>query len=616
MSTPLESACRSHGSGGYRIAMCICGWLASGLIGCSTADAPPSAATATLPSAPQSLLSQPDPVDDQPIRRPFRFELIKNSGLDFTYYGNPSPKHYMTEQNGGGVALFDYDQDGWCDAFLTNGSDFTHPAENKEAVHQLARNVSSAGGIRFENVSRPSQLAVSGFGMGVAAGDFDNDGFPDLCICYYGRVELWHNAGDGTFHHVSSSAGIADASWSAGAAFADLDDDGDLDMYVTNYVDYASTDPPCFTEHRPPVMISCGPIGRIAQHDTLWENRSDGTFLNVSEPAGIRAVEPGKGLAVEIVDLNGDRRLDVYVANDTSPNFLFLNEGGLRFSEQGVVSGVAVGADGGAESSMGIACADFDGNGWFDLFVTNFENSLKDYYDHVAPTAFVHRSGAMGLDTTSRPLLSFGTIGADFDLDQWPDLFVANGHIWDLTSLGFGHQYAMPQQLFWNDQGRRFHDVSRAAGDYFEDKWLGRAAATSDFDHDGLPDLLVTHLIRPATVVHNASERRGSSVRLRLIGRSAARMPLGISLSYRCGDKTATTHIPSGGSFAASHDPHCLLSVGQSQVIDELIVHWSSHHSEVWRGLNATRELTLLERTGEKWSPPETNDAASSRAKD
>lgn len=562
-------------------------------------------------------VASPTALEAEPVQRPFRFEQVQNSGLDFVYYGNPSPKHYMTEQNGGGVALFDYDMDGWCDVFMANGSDFTHPADSKGAVHRMSRNVTQAGGpIRFENVSQPSRLAVSGFGMGVAAGDFDNDGFPDLFICYYGQIQLWRNEGDGTFTDATKTSGMADSSWSAGAAFADLDDDGDLDLYVTNYVEYASTDKPCFTEHRPPVMISCGPIGRIAQHDTLWENLGNGAFNNVSDRAGIRSVEPGKGLAVEIVDLNGDHRLDIYVANDTSLNFLFLNQGNLAFSEQGLLSGVAVGADGGAESSMGIACADFDRNGWFDLFVTNFENSLKDFYDQVSPMAFVHRSGAMGLDTTSRPMLSFGTVGADFDLDQWPDLFVANGHIWDLTSLGFGHQYAMPQQLFWNDQGRRFHDVSHASGDYFEELWLGRATAIGDLDHDGLMDLVVTHLIRPTAVIHNLSERRGKSMSVRLIGRTSTRTPLGITLSYRCGDKTWTTHTPSGGSFAASHDPHCLLSVGAAASIDELVVHWSGQHSEVWRNLPTSEAVTLLEGSGENWIEPSTKPVATERHQD
>jgi len=546
----------------------------------------------------------PDAVDSNEPPSPIRFETVTDSGLGFIYYGNPGPRHHMIEQNGGGVALFDFDQDGWCDAFLANGSDFDRPAEQHGAVHCLSRNVTAKNGpIRFQQVSALSGLAVSGFGMGVAGGDYDNDGFPDLVICGYGLLQLWHNEGDGTFSQVTTAAGINGSAWSAGAAFADLDDDGDLDLYVTNYVEYSPQDAPCFTQHQPPVQISCGPIGRVAQPDTLWENTGAGTFADVSEASGIRAVDPGKGLAVEIADLNQDRRLDVYVAGDTSPNLLFLNRGRMTFEEDGLLQGVAVSSDGGAGSSMGIACADFDGNGWFDLFVTNFENAINDYYDHVSESAYLHRSNDLGLDAPSRPMLAFGTVGADFDLDQWPDLFVTNGHIWDLTSLGFGHQYAMPPQLFRNDNGKRFQDVSRQSGGYFEELWLGRAAAMSDLDRDGRSDLLVTHLLRPAAVIRNVSPPAGRSLQLRLIGRRAARSPLGITVQYRCAGRSFVTHLPSGGSFAASHDPDILLPVGSATHLDELTIHWSQHHSETRRDLSVADPLIVIESDGDGIAP-------------
>jgi len=568
---------------------------ASAFMGCGQTTGPTTAPTAApLPSkiAEKTSVAVAPAIDSS-----IRFEHLDDCGIEFVYYGNPSDEHYMTEQNGGGVALFDYDGDGWCDVFLVNGSNFARPAADAQAVHALYRNLSgSRAALQFAPVGPPSGLAVSGFGMGAASGDYDNDGFPDLFVCHYGEIRLWRNQGDGTFADVSTAAGLIDTSWSAGAAFADLDQDGDLDLYVTNYVVYGPDDPPCFTQHERPVRISCGPIGRVAQPDTLWENLGDGTFRDASEAANIRAVPPGKGLAVEIADLNDDGRPDIFVANDTTENLLFINQGGLRFEERGMVAGVALSSDGTTASAMGIACADFDGNGLFDLFVTNFENAIKNYYQHVSTDGFVPRSAEFGLDITSRHLLSFGTVAGDFDLDGWPDLFVTNGHIWDLTTLGFGHQYAMRPELFQNHRGRRFREVSPVAGSYFNQDWVGRAAAVADLDRDGQTDLVVTHLLRPTAVLRNTSDTEGHGcLRVRLIGRQATRCPLGNTLRYMFNGQTRLARVPSGGSFAASHEPVCLLSTGAAETIDELVVNWGHEHAETWHDLPARGEITLIE---------------------
>lgn len=528
---------------------------------------------------------------------PIRFRQLSpaESGVDFVYYGNPSPRHHMTEQNGGGVAVFDFDADGCLDLFLTNGSSFEAPAEKAGATHRLYRQVRTFDGPLFEDVSAKSGVNDSGFGMGVAAGDYDNDGFTDLFVCYYGRVQLFRNAGDGTFEDVTATAGIHDTAWSAGAAFADLDDDGDLDLYVTTYVVYAPTDPPCYTQHATPVQISCGPIGRVAQADRLWENRGDGTFRDVSEASGLYTVPHGMGLAVEIVDLNGDDRLDVFVANDTSGNQLFENRGGMKFEEVARLKGVAVGADGTGQASMGIGCADFDANGRFDLFVTTFENATKDYFDNLFDGSFVQRTAAMGLDSATRPMLAFGTVAADFDLDGWPDLLIANGHIWDLTPLGLSHLYEMPPQLFRNQAGRRFHDVSAAAGSYFKSRWLGRAAATGDLDNDGDPDLVVGHELKTVVILENDSPRTARrSGTLRFVGTSSAREPLGVRVTCRAGDEVRHYHLPSGGSFAASSDPR-LIVTANADMLDEVRIAWRAGKSQTWHNVPLGTLVTLIE---------------------
>lgn len=599
----------TRGMFGRHIAVLILAIPCAGLLGCQPDPGPGGPPPATPPAERQIDKSQFEKIDktQSELEKPValtvtpaavHFKLLppEEVGVNFTYYGNPSPEHFMTEQNGGGAAVCDFDGDGLPDLFLVNGSNAEHPAEPATDSHRLYLNRGTeTGPLRFQDVSRESRLNVAGFGMGAVAGDYDNDGFCDLFICYYGQDQLWHNNGDGTFDNVTEAATIGDPEWSASAAFADLDADGDLDLYVTNYVVYTANDPPCFSQHQTPVKISCGPIGRTAQVDRLWENLGDGRFADASERSGIHSVAAGKGLAVEIVDLDGDDQLDIYVANDTTDNFLFQNAGGLQFSEIGRQAGVAVSADGTPGSSMGIACADFDGNQRPDLFVTNFENSANDYYDNQFETTFLHRSSALGLDSPSRPMLAFGTVAADFELDGWPDIFVANGHIWDLRALQFGHLYEMPPQLFHNSLGRRFQDVSASAGTYFNQQWLGRSAATGDLDRDGDADLVVTHELQPAAILQNDSARRGQSSIVRLIGTTATRQPLGLKVTYVSRGVTRVAHVTAGGSFQASHEPMAILTCGSAETIDSVTVHWKAGQREVWKQLPVGCDIQLVE---------------------
>ena len=530
-----------------------------------------------------------------------RFELQSTCGVDFVYYGNPSPKHYMTQQNGGGVAIFDFDGDGWLDLFFSNGDHIDRPASGIESSHHLYRNHTSRNAsLQFKNIATSAGVAQTGFGMGVAAGDHDNDGFTDMLVCYYGKVQLWRNNGDGTFDDVTSQAGIVDNVWSTSAAFADLDDDGDLDLYITNYVDYSFSDPPCFLETTTRIPISCSPMDRHAVADRLWENLGDGMFCDSSEKAGILDVRAGKGLAVEIIDLNNDGRLDIYVGNDTTENFLFLNEGALKFSEVAILRGVAVGSRGTSESSMGIGCADFDHNGRFDLFVTNFENAINDFYLNVTETGFLHASTTYGLDLPSRPMLAFGVVAEDFDLDSWPDLYVANGHIWDLTAAKDRHEYEMSPQVFQNENGERFRDTSRSAGSYFAKKWLGRSAADGDLDNDGMTDIVISHQRQPAAVLRNTSDRLGRSVTVRLIGRHAAREPLGVQMIAQLDGRRLHYKIKSGGSFQSSSASQTIIATGDSEAALTIDVVWSRGNIERWTHLPTSGPITLIESTGEQ----------------
>ncbi len=579
--------------------------LASFVVGCgnpsgnSTAETPDATSpSADSPATAASVhpLSQPG----MPATSPIRFAaMAQQSGVDFLYYGNPTSQHYMTEQNGGGIGLLDFDGDGWLDIFLANGSDFANPAEKAGAFHHLYRSRGAAAeGPRFDQVAALAGVSVADFGMGVTCADFNNDGFVDLYLNTYGPNRLWENNGDGTFSDVTAESGTGDDQWGTSSAFADLDGDGDLDLYVVNYVEYSPDDPPChLTVNGKPIRISCGPIGRTAQQDVLYENLGNGQFADVSQRAGLRLEYPGKGLAVQIVDVDRDSRPDIYVANDMTDNHLFLNRGNLQFEEQGLLQGVAVGTDGLPQSSMGIACADANRDGLWDLFVTNFENDVNDFYRQVEQRGFLTMNAQLGLDLPSRPMLAFGTVFADFDLDQWPDLFVANGHIWDLKSAGTGHEYEMTAQLFRNRNGERFEDVSVLSGSYFSRKVLGRAVAVGDLDNDRAADLVVSHELTPAEILRNESARSGGAVSLAVVGVSEARQPLGVTVEVVTGEVRQMWTIPSGGSFQSSSDPRLIVPVGHSTKLDSVKVYWP-HGSEEWRDLSIDAAILLVEGTG------------------
>lgn len=549
--------------------------------GARTSDAKPAPTPEIAASAPAPELVQPT----------LKFSSVEqSSGVEFQYYGGPSEQHYMTEQNGGGVAIADFDNDERLDLFFVNGSSFAEPAQSPEHSNQLFRSI---GPLRYEAVTQDAGLVQIGFGMGCAAADFDNDGFCDLFVSYYGPNRLYRNNGDGTFTEWDAFDAAADERWSTSAAFADLDDDGDLDLYVVNYVEWDEKAPPCFTEHKPPIRITCGPLGRPGQPDQLFENVGSGRFRDVGPEAGV-ALADGKGLALGIADFDGDRRLDVYVANDTTPNSLFQNQGGLRFADVGLEQGVATSAEGKAQAGMGVGCADYNGDGRLDLFVTNFENEVNDFYENLGPQGFLTRSAALGLDAVSRAALSFGVLMTDFDLDRRPDLFVANGHIWDLAQVGVGYEYEMRPHLFQNVQGERFAPVGETAGEYFSKKWLGRSAAVGDLDDDGDPDLVVTHLHAPPAILRNDSAIQNRRCRLHLIGRRSARQPLGVQVRVKAGDDWQTLLVPSGQSFQSTSDCRVLAPVATSASEIEIEVQWS-HESRSRHRLAVEDDLVVVE---------------------
>jgi len=518
-------------------------------------------------------------------------DLTAESGLDFYYYGSPSDQAYMTEQNGGGVAIFDANGDRIPDVFLANGSNFDSPAQSPDQSSQFYL---GRGNCTFENATVDSGLQYFSHGMGVTAGDFDNDGFTDLFVACFGRNALFQNQGDGTFQDVLDES-IADTGlWSCSPAFADLNGDGLLDLYVVNYVAWTQDHPPCSIAEAPHLRRTCSPTSFDAVPDELLVNQGDGTFLDVGQAAGIADRKNGKGLALGVVDVNGDGLLDVYVANDATANSLFINEGGLKFSNDAVSYGVAVSADGVHGASMGVGIADFDRNGHQDLFVTNFRNQVNDLYASLGESGFVFANTETGVDLASRSKLAFGTIIRDFNGDSWPDIFIANGHIWDQTSLGAQYEYRMFPSMLLNQSGQRFVDVASQSGDYFRLKSLGRAVATGDLDNDADLDLVVQHLESPTKVLRNDSEDESFGVLVRFVGTRSARQPLGCRVEYQRDGKSFVEHVASGESFQASQDPRIVIPGRAKSTIDRLQITWPDGHVEHWSDIDIDRRCELV----------------------
>ncbi|REJ88525.1 MAG: CRTAC1 family protein [Planctomycetota bacterium] len=506
------------------------------------------------------------------------------SGINFRYYGAPSDRNFMTEQNGGGVALFDADGDGSLDVFLVNGSSFAAPAD-ASARSRLYR---QSAFWRFNDSTGEARLRFIGFGQGCAAGDYDNDGFCDLYVAAYGANALWRNNGDGTFTNVTGEAGVESTGWATSAAFADLDADGHPELFVVNYVNWQPED---VTGDRIP-----SPMRHDGLPDLLYRNSGDGRFVELGTEAGIALAPEGKGLALAIADLNGDFRPDIFVANDTTRNFLFQNEGELQFREVGVLHGCATSEDGKLGSSMGVSVSDYNRDGRPDLFVTNFAQEVVDVFENIGPHGFLAANAELGVDASSREMLNFGIVARDLNADLWPDLYFANGHLWDATESG--GTYRMRPSLLENVEGRRFVDVSDSAGDYFRASWLGRAAAYGDIDNDFDPDLVVSHLLAPPALLRNESDRAGEVAMVQLIGTHSSRRALSVRVDAVVDGEIHAAHVPAGESFQASHDPRIQLAVGPARSIDELRVYWPVGGVEVWKDVPTGALRFLRQGTG------------------
>jgi hypothetical protein len=482
---------------------------------------------------------------------------------------------------GGGVGLIDFDGDGWLDIYLVNGCPLPIDPDDPPSPNRLFRN---DGDGTFADATESAGVGGRGYGMGCAVGDIDGDGDDDLFVTGYGSTVLYRNDGDGTFTDVTESAGVGSDRWSTAAGFADLDGDGDLDLVVVTYVDADPlTAPDCKDSSGRP--IHCPPGRFPAQFDLLFRNDGDGTFTDVSAEAGLE-VPDGRGLGLAIADLDGDGRLDLFVANDAVPDFLLLNRGGLRFEEVGVASGVAFDGAGRATASMGVVSDDLDGDSLIDLYHTNFRNEPDTLLRNLGGGQFADATAGSGLEAPSLAVTGFGACAFDGDNDGTLDLFVANGHVDDQPWVGV----PMAQLPHWYTGlgGGRYAMASPgAAGPPFARPVVGRGAAAGDLDNDGRVDLVVVHRDSPASLLRNVTPDPGHWLGVRLIGSASGPTPVGARVSCRAGGRTITRWLTAGTSYLSSSDPRLWFGLGPAEEVDGLEIRWPSGAVETFAGLAA-----------------------------
>jgi enediyne biosynthesis protein E4 len=519
------------------------------------------------------------------------------SGIFWRHANGRSAEYYLPETTGAGCAFLDYDNDGWMDIYLVNSGvcDFFSP--NPRLRNALYHNNRDG---TFTDVTEKAGVAGGGYGMGVAVGDYDGDGWPDIYLTQYGRSILYRNNRNGTFSDVTEKAGVAAPGWASSAVWFDYDNDGRLDLFVCRFVDFdKSKNKFCGNEHTNE-RYYCVPTAYEPTKSWLFHNSGDGTFTDVSQESGIAKV-PGKAWGVVATDVNNDGWTDLFVANDTAPNFLFLNKGG-KFEEAGVKAGVAYSMEGRPRSGMGVDSADFYQRGWQDLFVTNVDQEMYSFYRNNGDLTFDDMSGPTGLGRLTRLMSGWGVKFFDYDNDGDLDLIIANGHPDDkIEKHSTRVSYREPLLLF-HHEGGTLKNMGPAAGPTFTETFAARGMAIGDFNNDGAIDILVAVNDGAPLLLRNTADAGNHWLGIRLVGKTANPDAIGAKITWQAGDLVRSRLKISGGSYLSSHDPREVLGIGKRTKIDKLEFRWPrpSTRVEDFTDLPIDRYVTIVEGTGHK----------------
>lgn len=510
-------------------------------------------------------------------------DVTADTGIDMTYTSGDVPTSQILEAKGGGIGLIDFDNDGDLDVFIPNGATMADPAGGPGC--RLFENL---GDLRFRDMTAAAKLEFHRWGIGVAVADYDADGWDDIYVTCYGPNALLRNQGDGTFEEVTDAAGVGGSEWSAASAFGDLDGDGDLDLYVANYLDFDIDNPPAYSSFKGAPVFT-GPRGLPPTPDVLYENLGDGTFRDVTTSSGCAGVTPAFGLGAVILDFDLDGKQDIYVGNDSTPNFLFRNvsdDQGLRFEDEGLWSGLATNVDGAEQSTMGIAIGDVSANGHPDVFTTNFSNDSNTMHINKG-SFFDDETRRYGLGMVSFPYVGWAAGLYDLDLDGDEDILLFNGHVYPNASLEtMDATYDEPPLLFARE-GRRFERVdASSAGDWLDEMHCDRGAAFGDLDGDGDVDVVVAELNGPVRVLRNDAAGDWLIV-------SLSPTSLGAKVELIAGDDTQTRWIYSGGSFvSASAQEACFgVPAGIEQV--DVVVTWPDGSVDRHPGVRVNQRLAV-----------------------
>jgi hypothetical protein len=522
-------------------------------------------------------------------------DIARQAGVAFHHTNGASAEKHLVETMGPGALFFDYDGDGWVDIFLVDSGSIADPAVDRRARHRLYHN---RGNGTFEDVTERSGIQHHGYGMGACAGDYDGDGRPDLYITNYGPNVLYHNNGDGTFTDVTAAARVGDPRWSTGCAFADLDRDGKLDLWVVNYVDADRAHSPFCGNARLGVRFYCHPLNYNPLPSTVYRNDGGGVFTDVSVSSGVGALR-ANGLGVVIADYDNDGWPDVFVANDEMPNFLFRNSGHMRFTETGLASGIAVGADGKARAGMGIDAGDYDGDGRLDLVITNLDFEMHSLHRGLERGLFGYTTLESGIGFPTLPFVGFGVAFLDFDNDTQLDIAIANGNILDnAAQLRTGATYMQRKLLFRNLANRRFGEVGRQAGPAFSTERVSRGLAVADIDNDGDLDLLVTNNGQDAELLRNDGGNRGNALLVRLRGADANTDAIGARIRLSVGSRTQIRDVKTGSSYLSQNDLRAHFGLGTAAQADRVEVVWPSGRMESVANVAANQIVTIAEGKG------------------
>jgi hypothetical protein len=518
-------------------------------------------------------------------------------GVHFNYLSSHTPKHYLPETMGAGVALFDYDNDGRLDIFLVNGAPLSDPTPKgaipqKTGLNYWNRLYHQKPDGTFEDVTEKAGLQGSGYGMGVAVGDYDNDGFEDLYVTAYGGNKLYHNNGDGTFTDVTEKAGVAGSGWSTSAAWVDLDNDGLLDLVVLRYLQWDFDDIWC-GEHKEGYRAYCHPDLFQLISPLVYHNDGNGHFTEVSQKIGLS--KPGKGLGVALADYDRDGHIDLFVTNDSMVEFLYHNKGNGTFEEVGLLSEVAVDGDGRTYAGMGVDFADYNNDGWPDLVITDLANQRYALYQNNGDGTFTYSSFTSGVARLTMLHSGWGVRFLDYDNDGWKDLLIAQGHDLDTVELSYPNLHYREPMLLLRNTGKEFVDVSAASGDVFSKPWLGRGMAIGDIDNDGRLDAVVSTNDGPAYILHNETPTQNHWLTLKLVGHRSNRDAIGaeVKLVTARGQQFAT--VSTASSYLSSSDKRVHFGLGSESVAQSIEIRWPSGLTQTLKNVPADQILQVDE---------------------